>query len=365
MLPITSKCVQADEQFKQLSEDNYITKQDFELNLQNIGVDRSACGEGEKAAANYIADTLDGMGLDKVFEDYHQTFVAPNGKSQNVVAKIAGNNSTRQIVIGAHYDNAYSLFGKETQSNGVYDNLSGVTLVLKLAQLLKQLQLINSLPCDVLVAFYGAEEIGMLGSSAFVKYLNLNNYNIACSFNFDSIGAGESLYYYSGECLGSQDRIIENVLNVLDLPFKFSNFPANKKSNYLINFFGTCCVTAGLQSDNISYLEGNIASTTFFSGNLSSSSQFVESQRNDSIHHTDKDNIDVLFSLYPDCLGKINSVLTLAYACISSEQILSINQPVFNLFALNNRYIICAIGLLTLVIVLTVDRHFKRAKTKI
>lgn len=349
--------------YNKIDEKYFVTRQDMEQTLAEMGSDRSAYSAGEYNAAYYLASKFEEFGLGALDDKYIHSFGSGASESYNVVGRLIGKTSSKQIVIGAHYDNAYTLMNKTTNSQGVYDNLSGVMCVLKLAQAFADYQQISDLPCDIVFVCYGAEEVGMLGSKEFVKYCRLNNYNTMFAFNFDSIGCGEELYCYSGEVMTSFNGVLADVIQSLELPFKFSRLPSNKKLSFIGGYENSVYSNIGLQSDNLSYLNGNVSSTTFFSGNWKQGSQFVESSKySDNIYHTENDNIEEFFERFPDCLDKINSVICVAYSCVESGQLANIESSMFNGFVFNNKLIIVAIGLFTMIVVAAAAGRSKNKK---
>lgn len=92
---------------------------------------------------------------------------SPGQRSANVVAVIAGSDPQLKheyVVVGAHYDHL-GRRGDELFA-GAEDNASGTAVVLEIARAL----LVNKTPLgrSVMVVFFGAEEVGMVGSRAFV-----------------------------------------------------------------------------------------------------------------------------------------------------------------------------------------------------
>lgn len=115
----------------------------------------------------------------------------------NVVAYLpATASSTVQkpwIALGAHYDHlghgavGNSLAGKEEAGRvhyGADDNASGVAAVLAAAAALAR----ESRARNVLLAFWSGEEIGLLGSSAFVRSSPIAMDQLAAYLNFDMVG---------------------------------------------------------------------------------------------------------------------------------------------------------------------------------
>ena len=166
--------------------------------------------EGEKIAADYIAERfesigLEGKGTNGFFQDFTFTpkkdphsevkYSETNSDStitgRNILAYL-DNKAEKTIVIGAHYDHlgygdrGGSLYrGEEKQiHNGADDNASGVALMLNLASKLKETNKNNNY---LFMAFSG-EEMGLLGSNYFVKNTTLPIESINYMLNMDMVG---------------------------------------------------------------------------------------------------------------------------------------------------------------------------------
>ncbi|NEU04302.1 M28 family metallopeptidase [Clostridium senegalense] len=146
--------------------------------------------EGNRLAVEYINNLFSELKLEYVFEtSYLHEFILENkgyktdGKMiseevplNNIVGKISGKNNKTAIIITAHIDS----FGK-----GVLDNASGVSVTLKIADILKN-SLKDNLPnYDIIFCITNAEMQGFIGSEKFVndikdKYEKLYNANIDC-----------------------------------------------------------------------------------------------------------------------------------------------------------------------------------------
>ena len=98
----------------------------------------------------------------------------------NVIGKIQGRDSTKTIILGAHYDH----LGK--RGNLIYygsdDNASGVAGLLALAKSWSQ----TTPPCNIIFASWTAEEKGLLGSEYFASTLDLPG-NVKLYINMDMI----------------------------------------------------------------------------------------------------------------------------------------------------------------------------------
>jgi Zn-dependent M28 family amino/carboxypeptidase len=112
-------------------------------------------------------------------------------KARNVIAQTKTGSPTDVVMAGAHLDSV-------PEGPGINDNGSGVAAVLETA-----VQLGNSPPVHnaVRVAFWGAEELGLIGSRNYVESLNLDALkNIALYLNFDMLASPNPGYFtYDGD----------------------------------------------------------------------------------------------------------------------------------------------------------------------
>ena len=164
---------------------------------------------GEKAAAEYLANRFEDLGLEpKGTNGYFQefTFKPKKGPHQEVkfsetkadstitgtnVLGFINNNAAKTIVIGAHYDHLGfgaegSLYKGEDKAihNGADDNASGVAVMLNLASKLNNTNANNNY---LFMAFSG-EEMGLLGSNYFVKNATVHIDSINYMLNMDMVG---------------------------------------------------------------------------------------------------------------------------------------------------------------------------------
>jgi Zn-dependent M28 family amino/carboxypeptidase len=170
---------------------------------------RQTGSNGEKAAAEYIAKRFKNLGLQaKGTNDYFQTFTfkpktnphqkvnytVKEGDSTITGTNVVGfidNKSKNTIVIGAHYDHlGYgaegSLYRGETKEihNGADDNASGVSVLLNLADKLKN----NNTSNNYLFIAFSGEEMGLLGSNYFVKNATIDIKKVNYMINMDMVG---------------------------------------------------------------------------------------------------------------------------------------------------------------------------------
>ncbi len=156
------------------------TEAEFEEHLNVLASDEMA-GRGNQTpggrlAADYLVAEMEALGLEPIGTDgYEQEF--PQGV--NLLGRIEGSDPTlagEYVLLGAHYDHLgtagqpgsqCSRQGSDTICNGAADNAAGVSAVLLLA---RAFQDANIPPRrSVVVAFWDAEEDGLLGSTYYAE----------------------------------------------------------------------------------------------------------------------------------------------------------------------------------------------------
>lgn len=155
---------------------------------------RQAGSRGGLAAAKYLVEQLRNIGLKppKGQSDYRQEF---SGRYANLLAVRPGDHPERRdewLVIGAHYDHVG--YGDQSNSfgplgqihNGADDNASGTALLLELARTLADPRI--RLDRSVLVAFWDAEEIDLLGSRHWTRQEQVWLSKVGLTINCDMLG---------------------------------------------------------------------------------------------------------------------------------------------------------------------------------
>ncbi|HEX9755993.1 MAG TPA: M28 family peptidase [Gemmatimonadales bacterium] len=187
---------------------------------------------GADSAAAYIARRFAASGLHPAgsLGSWFQTFVvAPTAPAahgtdltgasgQNVVGVLRGRDPSLAddyVVIGAHYDHL-GLGGQGSLDpstrvvhNGADDNASGVVALLEIA---RRLALRPPARSVVFVAFSG-EELGRLGSSAFVTDAVVPKGRMTVMLNFDMVGRlrDDRLVVYGVETAAEWRRLLESL----------------------------------------------------------------------------------------------------------------------------------------------------------
>jgi hypothetical protein len=118
------------------------------------------------------------------------------GPAQNVLARVPGERSDRCVVIGAHYDHL-GLGGEGSLApsahgevhNGADDNASGTAVVLEVARILASGP---KPPCDVVLALWSGEELGLLGSEHWGQHPTVPIESVVANVNLDMVGRAGS-----------------------------------------------------------------------------------------------------------------------------------------------------------------------------
>lgn len=175
---------------------------------------RASGSRDEWIAATYIASQLLQAGLEPAgdADGYLQTIITPPrparrggapggvppggapappgefGRTWNVVGRIRGRDpagASEAILLSAHLDHVgVRGAGPDTIFNGADDDASGVSAVLEIARLLAS----RRLPRTVIVAFFGSEEAGGLGSRHFADHPPIPLTSIVANLQFEMIG---------------------------------------------------------------------------------------------------------------------------------------------------------------------------------
>lgn len=179
------------------------------------------------------------------------------GQVQNVIGFIPGTDasvSSEYIVLGAHYDHLG--FGGDHSMDpngtgqvhaGADDNASGVQAVLHLAQ---QIKAAGGIRRPVVVAFFSAEEVGLLGSKEFTQAMPLpEGARAVAMINLDMVG-----------------RLSNNRLTVLALKSAPEFSPAIDEVNKEFQFDLARGDSGFGSSDHANFLQAKIPALFFTTG---------------------------------------------------------------------------------------------------
>ena len=259
---------------------------------------RTTGTDGEVKASFWLQTELSKMG----YQVERQTFVVQtegvagvtetSAQTSNIIATKKSVQNGKKVVIGAHYDNATNLYksGFVTGGDGAMDNGRGVAVLLDLAQKLSQSNV--ALPFDLEFVFFGAEELGMLGSNHYVSKLSQQQKDdILLMINVDVVASGDNLYVWGEDKKTPQANYFADVSQG-----KIVRTPANTKVNGVNSgyrpYYSVCQM-----SDHMEFLSQGIPVAAFFSGNFNSGTfSFVENKGKTDVSHTKNDTINYLKS---------------------------------------------------------------------
>ncbi|HEX2221661.1 MAG TPA: M20/M25/M40 family metallo-hydrolase [Candidatus Limnocylindria bacterium] len=145
------------------------------------GGNRAAGTAGYDASVDHVTAGLEAVG----YRVERQPFTFAHGAagqvaSVNLVAERPGVEGARVLMLGAHLDSV-------PERAGINDNASGSMMLLALAEGLAQLAQPEH---TVRFAFWGAEEPGLYGSSAYVDSLTVvERERLIAYLNFDMVGS--------------------------------------------------------------------------------------------------------------------------------------------------------------------------------
>ncbi len=138
-------------------------------------------GSSSADRASSIASLLDLMKVEYKSESFEE-----DGKSGKNLIVDLGDESKPQLLIGAHFDQV-------KVGNGVVDNAGGCSLMLEL------IERFNAKPLEnhcLRFVFFDLEEVGLLGSTAYVKSLTDESKPVGF-INIDIFGYGDTLWMMS------------------------------------------------------------------------------------------------------------------------------------------------------------------------
>ena len=167
--------------------------------LQSIatanGGNRGTGRPGYAASISWVKGKLDAAGWSTTV----QSFSTSSGSSSNLVAEWPAGDASKVVMLGGHLDSV-------ANGAGINDNGSGSAGLLEAA--LAYAASGQSAKNRVRVAFWGAEELGLLGSKHYVNSLSTAEKDrIKVYLNFDMIGSPNPGYFvYNDNPAGNSAR---------------------------------------------------------------------------------------------------------------------------------------------------------------
>ncbi|MCD7996119.1 MAG: M28 family metallopeptidase [Clostridiales bacterium] len=187
--------------------------------------DRFAGTKANAEAGQYIRNYFVSAGLQPYSEEqgYYHSFhgewlknsdyyhLAVNGTVENVVGKIIGEDSSKAVIISAHFDSY--------MSKGVLDNATGVAVLLELSKRLAEQYPTGTYPVDIVFVSFNAEECGLKGSRPLYEEFS-RKYEEFYNINMDVVGALDKPLAFNNLHKPSQSLYTDflPILNQHDIP---------------------------------------------------------------------------------------------------------------------------------------------------
>ncbi|MFM1877688.1 MAG: hypothetical protein RLZZ241_554 [Bacteroidota bacterium] len=150
---------------------------------------RDTGSKGIALAASYLEQALADYNIKPYYNFYKDTLTNLEQPAFNVLGYIPGADPKLRnefIVLGAHYDHIgiSKPIAGDSIANGANDNASGTAMLLELARNLTN----NKSGRGILIAFFSAEERGLLGSKHLAKALKEQEKTPFAMLNFEMVG---------------------------------------------------------------------------------------------------------------------------------------------------------------------------------
>ncbi|MDR1939587.1 MAG: Zn-dependent exopeptidase M28 [Clostridiales bacterium] len=279
--------------------------------------DRTAGTAGCEAAAGYLSGFFDGLddfepytferdglvdasdgAMKFAFEDYGKNTL----ETSNIVyVKKASKpySLNKRVIIGAHYDNSYSLEinGAAVGGEGVVDNAGGVGVMLAIAAAIDGIEL----DFDVVFAAFSAEEYGLLGSSYFVESMSEREIaDTLLMINLDCLTGGDYLYLYVDELKRLHGQYLFDLAEDLELDIR--RVPVGRLALYEDPYSGLGYLRYTMMSDHAPFYKAGINTAYFTGANFSLTGGFTarESKTYPDIINTKDDTWEKYAEYYGD-----------------------------------------------------------------
>ena len=153
------------------------------------------------AAVAYLEERLTSFGYDTVRDTFDleldrrffgKDWFLSTVQTNVLATKVGRLHPDRKIVVGGHYD-SISLDREQAEQDvapGADDNASGVAAIVEIARLLKD----QNLDLTIEFAFWGAEEIGLNGSTDYARRARTRGDQIELMMQIDAIGWPGSIH---------------------------------------------------------------------------------------------------------------------------------------------------------------------------
>lgn len=311
----------------------------------------------------YLKGVVARLGYDEIVE---QKFKYNNQYNNNqseetanlIVTKKAKTETTKTVIIGTNYDNAEGLVASIQNSQGATSNGTSVGVVLALMEELKDVDL----NFNVKFVFFGASELGLLGSRYFVDNMTTAEKNdLLLMINLSGIGAGDNTYLYDDEIHWEHYDYALNKAKSSNVVV--SELPVDKK--IILAMEGNIGLEynhQALLNDVTPFIAKRLPTLLMFSGNYVTGG-YVQSKQYGTIMQTKDDTMAKFDEIFGNSgKQKMNDAVTLVKAIITDEVFDKImarsvqNKPDYSFFTTSSagivavRWVTVAVAIIAMVV---------------
>ena len=247
-------------------------------------------------AADRISQWFTDLGYSPSRQDFSFTDGGASRTTCNVIATKAG-TSTKQIIIGAHFDSV-------AVGRGAFDNASGVALMMQLADALRSAQT----PYTLVFVAFGAEEVGLKGSEAYFKSMSAaQKADTVLMVNFDSVAAGDTVCAYSSVADAWPQLTLRSMARQMGITI-LTNPGLNKDYPY---------GSTGDWSDHVAFAKNGIPYLYLEATNwlLGDKDGYVPTAKCGEIWHSKKDTIAYIEQQFP---GRMEAQLEMEFDALAA-----------------------------------------------
>jgi len=251
-------------------------------------------------AEQYLKSQFEELGLETAVQDftYGETY-----ESSNVIAYKPG-TSSKQIIVGAHYDSV-------SEGVGVDDNASGVGVMLEAAEVLRDIET----PYSIVFIAFGAEEVGLQGSKYYANNMSSEEVeNTVGMINLDSLAVGDNMYVYGNA--GEEGFIRDLALSIANV--KNLNVGTNPGLNedYPEGTTGDWSDHAPFKAKGIPY--GYLEATNW---EIGAKDGYDQTEEHGGVWHTENDTLEFIEQEFP---GRIDEHLS-TFSILLTEILKNLN----------------------------------------
>ena len=271
-------------------------------------------------AADYMEDRLTFGAMAPTRQDF--SWSQGQRTSQNLLLTMSG-ASPKYIVVGAHFDTA----GNGDTLQGVDDNGSGAGVLTELAAHMNGL----SLGTGIVFAAFGAEELGLRGSRAYLDLMTPEERaNIAGMINIDSLVTGDFMYAHAGTNI-ERDAALKSYWDAVHAIAKEQGIDLRSNPGYNQHYpldTGCCSDAEPFEALDIPVLW--LEATNWDIGDLDGYTQTTNPaiETGSTWHNATRDNWDYLVNAFgedriPDRLEAYSRLLTLLLVRLTDADLIA------------------------------------------